>query len=108
MASDYAWFCGNNPSLVYGASPREVGRKLPNGFGLYDMAGGLEEWMSDGWGTCSSYAATDPYCPIINGFRMIKGGDWASQAYELGNSVSTYNDAGAGYSSSGFRVGITY
>ena len=76
--------CGNRQSTIYGDSLREVGRKLPNGFGLYDMGGGMEEWMSDGWGTCSSYSATDPYCPITNGFRMIKGGDWAAQAWELG------------------------
>ena len=36
--SDYAWYCKN------ASEPQEVGQKLPNGYGLYDMHGNLYEW----------------------------------------------------------------
>jgi formylglycine-generating enzyme required for sulfatase activity len=57
-----------------------VGSYPPNGYGLYDMAGNVVEWVSD-------YYAEDYYsiCPYENPigpekgkFRVIRGGGWHS------------------------------
>jgi len=39
---DFAWFNANS-----GGKTHPVGRKRPNGLGLYDMAGNVEEWVAD-------------------------------------------------------------
>ena len=47
--SSYGWFAGNNiPD-----GPKPVSRLLPNGFGLYDLHGNVEEMVND-WATTSS------------------------------------------------------
>jgi len=43
-ADDHAWSARN---AVYGV--QEVGLKIPNRFGLYDMLGNIWEWVADPW-----------------------------------------------------------
>jgi formylglycine-generating enzyme required for sulfatase activity len=67
---DYAWFCGNASSAM------EVGQKLPNGYGLYDIHGNVSEWchdyyLWDGWPVQSE----DPV-NMVPADRMIRGGNW--------------------------------
>ena len=47
--SSYGWFAANNIP----AGPKQVARLLPNGFGLYDLHGNVEELTND-WATTSS------------------------------------------------------
>ena len=66
-----------------------VGTFAPNGYGLYDMAGNLEEWCWD-WFNTPAYPAgspylsgTDPRGPLtasIYGDRVTRGGSWASES----------------------------
>ena len=72
--SDYAWFCGNSNSS------QEVGTKLPNEFGLYDMHGNLGEWISDLYGC--TYPNSGTWCN--SGFnRVLRGGSWNAFPYGL-------------------------
>ena len=79
LLSDYAWYCGNNsPNGV-----KEVGTKLSNGFGLYDMHGNVWEWVSDGFGC--SYPNNGTWCSNSSR-RMGRGASWNNNPNELKSS----------------------
>ena len=51
---NYAWYGRNS-----GGKTQEVGQKLPNAFGLYDMHGNVWEWTQDCWHENYAGAPTD-------------------------------------------------
>jgi formylglycine-generating enzyme required for sulfatase activity len=71
---NYAWFAGNA-----GDQTHPVGKKKPNGFGLYDMHGGVAEWVEDLVAT-ESYegAPADGSVWKAEGgrIRIVRGGSW--------------------------------
>ncbi len=78
---------GDHPIWNDGIFPftSPVGTFLPNGFGLYDMAGNVTEWCND-WHRRDYYL----FSPIVNptgpatgddGHRVIRGGSWGYQAH---------------------------
>ena len=83
--TDYAWCTYNSAGTTH-----EVGQKLGNELGLYDMSGNVWEWTSTIFGEGS--------------FRIIKGGCWYDSGYEC--RVSYWDDGipeGA-FGNAGFRL----
>lgn len=64
------------------AEPGPVGEYPPNGFGLYDMAGGVSEWCQD-WFDRLYYKSTpakNPHGPETGAYKVIRGGAWSDEA----------------------------
>lgn len=70
-ANRYCWNGYNSNSRT-----QAVGTKLPNAFGLYDMAGNVWEWCNDWYGTYTSGSQTDPTGATTGSYRVLRGGSW--------------------------------
>jgi formylglycine-generating enzyme required for sulfatase activity len=62
--------------------PHPVASKLPNAWGLYDMAGNVMEWVNDHYQPdLGSTQAVDPVGPASGSSRVVRGGSFQSGAW---------------------------
>ena len=94
MDGDYAWYEDNN-----GLETHEVGGKLPNAWGLYDMSGNVSEWCED-WYDVNYYDRSplqDPKGPLLGNNHVLRGGcgddfDWnLRSSTRYGSSLDDWN-----------------
>ncbi|MZH47082.1 MAG: formylglycine-generating enzyme family protein [Nitrospinae bacterium] len=77
---DFLWYASNSSR-----EPSEIGKKKPNSWGLYDMVGGVWEWVED-WFSLDYYSKSptkNPKGPNRQSFRVIRGNSWMSEEQHL-------------------------
>jgi formylglycine-generating enzyme required for sulfatase activity len=70
---NYAWYGWNSGDQVH-----QIGFKIPNAWGLYDMHGNVWEWCLDSWHTDYASAPTDgsAWEPETGSYKVLRGGSW--------------------------------
>jgi gliding motility-associated lipoprotein GldJ len=121
---DYAGIAGkSNDGAIITA---EIYKYSPNDFGLYQMAGNVNEWVQDLYrplsfqdfndlnpvrrsdkdDIASRYDSKNQNSLITNKVRVYKGGSWADVAYWLAPGTRRYLDEDSATATIGFRCAM--
>jgi formylglycine-generating enzyme required for sulfatase activity len=90
-----AWYKGNSGGFTH-----EVGQKLPNGFGLYDMLGNVMVWTAD-W--CNDSRLLTGSGLLHNRMRSVRGASAFEGADDVRVSDRTLDPPGRRFYGIGFR-----
>jgi len=115
---EYTCKAGSSTNFFYGAvadpaytrfdesSPTEVGLRLPNPWGIYDMHGNIEEACLDPYDEYYyTYSVADnPHGPGDATYRSERGGYYGDNQYEGRSSTRMIADPTSGSQYKGFRL----
>jgi formylglycine-generating enzyme required for sulfatase activity len=103
---------GNDPNKVSwnegnsGQTTHPVGKKAPNGLGIYDMSGNVWEWTAD-WYAEDFYGKSpkqNPAGPASGKFRVNRGGSWYIEADNVRTTIRSSSEPTRFTSNIGFRL----
>ncbi|MBF0180548.1 MAG: SUMF1/EgtB/PvdO family nonheme iron enzyme [Magnetococcales bacterium] len=80
VSGEFAWYSANS-----GGTTHAVGKKHPNGYGVYDMSGNAWEWVADHF-DARAYESHTEQAPLFvkdDLFHVSRGGSWSSSAIHL-------------------------
>lgn len=103
--TNYAWSNDNSYSPGRGCPTHPVGTRKPNGWGLYDMIGNVQEWCLDWYKSDWTPSGEDPKGVISSGYRVVRGGDVETYSWACTSSLRRGYSPGSAFDYCvGFRV----
>ena len=83
----------------------------PNGYGLYNMAGNVSEWVEDAYNPASNALIWDMNPTFFDDNeprKVVRGGSWKDVAHYLETSTRNYEYKDVQTAHIGFRTAMTY
>jgi formylglycine-generating enzyme required for sulfatase activity/class 3 adenylate cyclase len=101
--------CKNCTDIAATEQPVKVGSFKPNPFGLYDMGGGVDQWVEDCWHKNYQGAPADGSAWVEGdcGSHVIRSGSWKNDARYVRPSNRDSYDANVRYPTHGFRLALS-
>ena len=89
--------------------PANVASYAPNAWGLYDVQGGVAEWVEDCWHSTYQGAPADgsPWHGSFCSKHVLRGGSWNSPPGDITVSSRNFYDANVRYLTNGVRIALT-
>jgi formylglycine-generating enzyme required for sulfatase activity/class 3 adenylate cyclase len=101
--------CKNCTDIAGTEQPVKVGSFKPNPFGLYDMGGGVDQWVEDCWHKNYQGAPADGSAWVEGdcGSHVIRSGSWKNDARYVRPSNRDSYDTNVRYPTHGFRLALS-
>jgi formylglycine-generating enzyme required for sulfatase activity/class 3 adenylate cyclase len=101
--------CKNCNDIAAAEQPIKVGSFKPNPFGLYDMGGGVDQWVEDCWHKNYQGAPADgsAWVEVECASHVIRSGSWKNDARYARPSNRDSYDTNVRYPTHGFRVALS-
>jgi formylglycine-generating enzyme required for sulfatase activity/class 3 adenylate cyclase len=101
--------CKNCNDIASTEQPVKVGSFKPNPFGLYDMGGGVDQWVEDCWHKNYQGAPADGSAWVEGdcASHVIRSGSWRNDSRYVRPSNRDSYDTNVRYPTHGFRVALS-